>query len=148
MGLPIELKAVGASAGKKLLPVEIRKTARALASKTVVEQMTAFRSYGVMGDWDRRWTTMDRAYEVEQLRLFQKMVRRGLIYRKYKPVYWSPSSRTALAEAELEYNENHISTAAYVKFPIASVPPDFTNGVGERLCAVVWTTTPLDASCQ
>ncbi len=140
-GLPIELKAVGAAQGSNMAPVEIRKAARELASKTVVDQMAAFRSYGVMGDWDRRWTTMDLAYEVKQLRLFQKMVRKGLIYRSYKPVYWSPSSRTALAEAELEYNEKHVSTAAYVKFPIGA-PSDLLDRVGGRLYAVIWTTTP------
>lgn len=88
---------------------------------------------------------MDMAFELRQLRLFQKMVTRGLIYRKYKPVYWSPSSGSALAEAELEYNENHVSTSAYVRFPI--VGDDWRQAlsleeVEGRLYAVIWTTTP------
>ncbi|KAK0731832.1 tRNA synthetases class I-domain-containing protein [Lasiosphaeris hirsuta] len=143
-GLPIELKAVSAAEGKHMTAGAIRAAARDLASKTVVEQMQSFRTYGVMADWDQRWTTMDMDFEIRQLRLFQQMASRGLIYRKYKPVYWSPSSGTALAEAELEYNENHLSRAAYVRFPIAS---DYSQlpgmeGFSGQLFALIWTTTP------
>ncbi|KAK3329094.1 tRNA synthetases class I-domain-containing protein [Apodospora peruviana] len=143
-GLPIELKAVGAAAGKRMSAGAIRKAARALASKTIMEQMKSFRTYAVMSDWDRRWTTMDPEYEMRQLRLFQKMIGRGLVYRRYKPVYWSPSSGTALAEAELEYSENHISKAAYVKFPV-SLDGHAISGMEHltgSLYAVIWTTTP------
>ncbi|KKF97471.1 Isoleucine--tRNA ligase mitochondrial [Ceratocystis platani] len=145
-GLPIELKALEAlgKSAKDLTPAQIRKAARGLASKTIVKQMKEFQSIGIMSDWDGRWTTMDAAFEISQLRLFQHMVRRGLIYRRHKPVYWSPSSGTALAEAELEYRNDHISTAAYVKFPIAG--PQLAQGLGlptdEPLHAVIWTTTP------
>jgi isoleucyl-tRNA synthetase len=89
---------------------------------------------------------MDKDYEIRQLRLFQELVRRGLVYRKHKPVYWSPSSRTALAEAELEYNDNHLSHTAYVKFPITN--DDLNDrlpglqGFNGKLYAVIWTTTP------
>ncbi|EPE09581.1 isoleucyl-trna synthetase [Ophiostoma piceae UAMH 11346] len=152
-GLPIELKALAAAgkedAGTDLSSVGIRKIARDLASHTVLDQMSEFRSFGVMADWDGRWTTMDPEYEVRQLRLFQTLVQRGLIYRKYKPVYWSPSSHTALAEAELEYNENHISTAAYVKFPLhvpvgQALPASLSAFAADRsaLSFVLWTTTP------
>ncbi|KAK4153310.1 hypothetical protein C8A00DRAFT_33935 [Chaetomidium leptoderma] len=143
-GLPIELKAVDAAAGKRMSAGAIRGAARQLASKAVLDQMTSFRTYAVMGDWDARWTTMDMAYEIRQLRLFQQMARRGLVYRRYKPVYWSPSSGTALAEAELEYNEDHVSKAAYVRFPVvdgfAGLPG--LDGFRGRLFVVVWTTTP------
>jgi isoleucyl-tRNA synthetase len=106
--------------------------------------MKSFRSYAVAADWDARWATMDMAYEIRQLRLFQKMARRGLVYRRFKPVYWSPSSGTALAEAELEYNEAHVSKAAYVRFPVIG---DFEGlpgmeGFKGDVYAVVWTTTP------
>ncbi|KAL2173520.1 tRNA synthetases class I-domain-containing protein [Thermothelomyces heterothallicus CBS 202.75] len=143
-GLPIELKAVDVAAGKSMSPGAIRKAARKLAAKTVTEQMKAFRTYGVMADWDARWTTMDMAYEVRQLRLFQRMVRRGLVYRRYKPVYWSPSSGTALAEAELEYNEAHVSKAAYVRFPVVGGHEGLPglDRLEGRLYAVIWTTTP------
>jgi isoleucyl-tRNA synthetase len=87
---------------------------------------------------------MDLAYELRQLRLFQHLVRRGLIYRRYKPVYWSPSSGTALAEAELEYNEAHVSTAAYVRFPIIGNWRDLLSlpDLPGSLYAIIWTTTP------
>ena len=135
---------MGAAEGKHMSPGAIRKAARKLASKTVVGQMKSFRSYAVMSDWEARWTTMDKAYEMRQLRLFQKMTRRGLVYRKYKPVYWSPSSGTALAEAELEYNENHLSRAAYVRFPVVGAYEHLPGleGLEGRLFAVIWTTTP------
>ncbi|KAK5992703.1 Isoleucine--tRNA ligase [Cladobotryum mycophilum] len=143
-GLPIEMKALESSSTKGLSPVKIRESARRLASKTVLDQMKGFQSFAVMSDWENRWTTMDRAYEIRQLRVFQKMVRNGLIYRKHKPVYWSISSRTALAEAELEYKDDHISTAAYVKFPIvsdwSSIPG--LSGFKGPLYAAIWTTTP------
>src|SRR6266542_1498846 len=90
-GLPIEMKAVGANARHTMSPIAIRQTARALASQTIADQMQSFRSFGVMGDWENRWTTMDPAFEIRQLRLFQEMARKGLVYRKFKPVYWSPT---------------------------------------------------------
>ncbi|KAI1502935.1 isoleucyl-tRNA synthetase [Biscogniauxia marginata] len=147
-GLPIELKALEKSQEAKLTPLEIRKSARNLASNTVLKQMASFRSYGIMADWDQRWTTMDAAYEMRQLRLFQKMVKKELIYRKFKPVYWSPSSRTALAEAELEYKDDHISHAAWIRFPVVDswkmLPQleDLQAKVKGTLYAVIWTTTP------
>ncbi|KAI5859568.1 isoleucyl-tRNA synthetase [Durotheca rogersii] len=147
-GLPIELKALEKSQGAKLTPVEIRKSARNLASGTVLKQMKSFQSYGVMADWGRRWTTMDAAFELRQLRLFQQMVKKGLIYRRFKPVYWSPSSKTALAEAELEYKDDHVSNAAWVKFAITDewkLLPQFEpllDKIQGRLYAVIWTTTP------
>jgi isoleucyl-tRNA synthetase len=103
----------------------------------VKEQMASFRSYAVMADWTGKWTTMNHSYEIRQLGLFQALVRMGLIYRKRKPVYWSPSSRTALAEAELEYKEDHVSHAAYVRFPTS-----LAHDRGGKVYAMVWTTTP------
>ncbi|KAI2641062.1 tRNA synthetases class I-domain-containing protein [Xylaria nigripes] len=147
-GLPIELKALQNAAESKLTPVEIRKSARNLASNTVQKQMKSFRSYGVMGDWDQKWTTMDRAYEMRQLRLFQQMAKKGLIHLKFKPVYWSPSSQTALAEAELEYKDDHVSHAAWVRFPITDEWrslqqfQSLRDQVKGNLYAVIWTTTP------
>jgi len=147
-GLPIELKALEAAQGKKLSRLEIRKAARNLASNTIVKQMKGFKSYGVMADWDSRWTTMDTAFEIRQLRLFQAMVRKGLVYRKFKPVYWSPSSQTALAEAELEYRDDHVSNASWIRFPITEswkAQPklnDLESKIPGQLYAVIWTTTP------
>ncbi|KAG8160038.1 hypothetical protein KVR01_010675 [Diaporthe batatas] len=148
-GLPIELKALEALGVREMAPVDVRSAARELATNTVLSQMREFRSYAVMADWDRRWTTMDPAFEIRQLELFLGMVRGGLIYRRYKPVYWSPSSGTALAEAELEYKENHTSSAAYVTFPVAASADSgaalgqiLGEGFSGQLYALIWTTTP------
>ncbi|PGG96928.1 isoleucine-tRNA ligase [Helicocarpus griseus UAMH5409] len=151
-GLPIELKAlqvqkelgkgdeigIGGAAA-------VRKAAKQLAEKTVLEQMDGFKKWAVMADWEHAWKTMDKGFEKKQLDVFLKMVEKGLIYRRFKPVFWSPSSRTALAEAELEYKEDHKSTAGLVRFPLVSMPsklrdmlPADTSGIS----AVIWTTTP------
>ncbi|KAG6024002.1 hypothetical protein E4U41_001894 [Claviceps citrina] len=144
-GLPIEMKALGSNpTAGGLTPVKVRQAATRLASQAITEQMKGFQSFGIMADWNNKWTTMDREYEIRQLRVFQKMVRHGLIYRKHKPVYWSVSSRTALAEAELEYRDDHVSHAAYVKFSIVSDTssiPGLATFQGP-VFAAVWTTTP------
>ena len=97
-----------------------------------------------MADWGQAWKTMDKSFEIKQLGVFKKMVKKGLIFRRYKPVYWSPSSRTALAEAELEYKDAHQSTAAYVKFPLERLPEKLVDRLpgGSNISAVIWTTTP------
>ncbi|KAI9780149.1 MAG: isoleucine-tRNA ligase [Geoglossum umbratile] len=164
-GLPIELKAlqqkqqqqqqqqqrepgsVAPTNGTHLRvdAVTVRDIARELANKTVEEQKRGFKGWGVMGDWDGAWKTMDRKFETRQLGVFRRMVGKGLIYRRHKPVYWSPSSGTALAEAELEYRVDHESTAAFIKFPVTGIPSHLANRPGvdlARLHAVVWTTTP------
>ncbi|KAK6376374.1 isoleucine-tRNA ligase [Exophiala oligosperma] len=140
-GLPIELKALehhGWARGQGVDPVAIRKAARKFAYKTVDKQMAGFRSWGVMGDWENHWLTMQKDFELRQLSVFQAMAEHGLIYRKNKPVYWSPSSGTALAEAELEYQEDHVSNAALVKFQLNGR----ITSVDEPVYALIWTTTP------
>ena len=145
-GLPIEIKALEQHGWKERNASDalaVRAAARAFAQDAVEEQMKGFKSWGVMGDWEGHWKTMDKSFELRQLVVFKEMANKGLIYRKHKPVYWSPSSRTALAEAELEYKEDHVSTAALVKFPIEMKtlfkPLSDTT---PTLHAVVWTTTP------
>jgi isoleucyl-tRNA synthetase len=126
-------------------PVSVRAAARELATRTVEEQKKGFKEWAVMGDWDNAYKTMDRGFEIRQLEVFKKMFEKGLIYRQFKPVYWSPSSRTALAEAELEYDENHKSTAAFVRFPVVlvkSLRDGALKSVGGPLGVVIWTTTP------
>jgi len=149
-GLPIEIKALEQVRAKSedgevhLDAIGVRRAARSLASKTVKEQKKGFREWGVMADWEFSWTTMAKGFELKQLGVFLAMTKQGLIFRRYKPVYWSPSSKSALAEAELEYNENHESMAAYIKFQISGIPePLKGRGVNvEHLHAVIWTTTP------
>jgi isoleucyl-tRNA synthetase len=145
-GLPIEIKALEHHGWKERQAsnaLAVRAAARAFAQGAVEEQMKGFKSWAVMGDWEGHWKTMDKSFELRQLGVFKEMADRGLIYRKHKPVFWSPSSLTALAEAELEYNEDHVSTAALVKFPIVkntAFKP--LADIMPTLHAVIWTTTP------
>ncbi|KAI4159701.1 MAG: hypothetical protein LQ342_006394 [Letrouitia transgressa] len=150
-GLPIELEALkqlkrDGAVGKveQAPPARIRQTARHLAQRTVEKQMASFRRWGIMADWHNAWKTMDSGFEIRQLNVFREMVQAGLIYRRYKPVYWSPSSKTALAEAELEYKADHLSTAAYVKFPMRIPLKEKLTTVN----AVIWTTTPWTLSAN
>ena len=146
-GLPIEVKALQAlhKTHESLGPVAVRQVARALAEKTVDEQKQGFKQWAVLGDWDQAYRTMDTDYILRQLDVFKAMVSRNLISRELKPIYWSPSSGTALAEAELEYDEAHTSTAAFIRFPLAQIPQRL-EGMAEidksQLGVLIWTTTP------
>lgn len=150
-GLPIEIKALealkereGEAAQGRLDAVGIRKVARELAVKTVEEQKEGFKEWGVMADWDHPYLTLNKEFELKQLGVFLEMTKQGLIFRRYKPVYWSPSSKSALAEAELEYNDKHESRAAFVKFQVVGTPKALQQRKvnSENLHAVIWTTTP------
>lgn len=159
-GLPIEIKAleqwreqesngtalVGKGTEHELRdPLRTRQIARALAQKTLEKQKAQFKGWGIMADWENPWTTMDEGFEIKQLGVFNKMVSKGLIYRRFKPVYWSPSTRTALAEAELEYRDDHVSTAAFVIFPLDTLSDGLRSkleGQSKDLSCVIWTTLP------
>ncbi|KAK7595517.1 hypothetical protein V9T40_013342 [Parthenolecanium corni] len=143
-GLPIELKAIS-DEKNKLSPLEIRQTARAFATSAIEEQKRAFKKWGLLADWEKGcYYTFDKSYVQNQLQQFYKLYEKSLIYRDLKPVYWSPSSRTALAEAELEYNEKHVSKSVIVPFEIdkSSLPSSFAVSEEKNLFALVWTTTP------
>ncbi|KAJ1658421.1 isoleucine-tRNA ligase [Dispira simplex] len=147
-GLPIELKTLASLKHKKqvdLDPLTIRRQARQMALKTLECQKKDLETWGILADWKVCYKTLDLDYEIRQLRVFQSMVEKGYIYRRTRPVYWSPSSRSALAEAELQYNENHQSRSVYVRFPLEvsqgeliDILPKGTRGV----FALIWTTTP------
>uniref|UniRef100_A0A3P8UCB2 Isoleucine--tRNA ligase, mitochondrial n=1 Tax=Cynoglossus semilaevis TaxID=244447 RepID=A0A3P8UCB2_CYNSE len=139
-GLPIELKALGELGTSGLSPLQIRQKAREFAQKAIARQKAAFQRWGVMADWDRCYHTFDGSYEAAQLKVFQEMHSKGFIYRDYKPVFWSPSSRTALAEAELEYDPHHVSRAVYVTFPLIKLPPQMDDS--KLVSVLVWTTQP------
>ena len=147
-GLPIELKvlqSMKASERAALTPVTLREKAKAFALETVEKQKEQFKRYGVWGDWERPYVTLQSEYEAAQLRVFGKMVTNGHVYRGRKPVYWSPSSRTALAEAELEYPDGHTSRSVYVGLEVVGVGAgveDTLRGVFEGARIAVWTTTP------
>ncbi|EGG24008.1 isoleucyl-tRNA synthetase [Cavenderia fasciculata] len=147
-GLPIESKAfesIRREKSDRMTPVEIRKTAKAYAEKEIRKQMASFRSWGIMGDWEAPYITMAPDYEVAQLETFYDMYKRGYVYRGIKPVHWSPSSRTALADAELEYNDNHVSQSIFVKFAVTQSSNAHILAAmsrGDKVHAVIWTTTP------
>ncbi|XP_068607883.1 isoleucine--tRNA ligase, mitochondrial [Brachionichthys hirsutus] len=145
-GLPIELKALGGPGAGGLDPLQVRQKGtvdRAFAAEAIARQKAAFQRWGVMADWDRCYYTYDGAYEAAQIKVFQEMHQKGFIYQDFKPVFWSPSSRTALAEAELEYNPEHVSRAIYATFPLTTPPSALASVAGlEKVSAVVWTTQP------
>jgi isoleucyl-tRNA synthetase len=132
-GLPIEYKVVKES--RDLSPLEVRKKSEAFARKYVDLQREQFKRLGVFGDWDNPYLTMDPKYEAEILRAFAVFVEKNLVYQSMKPVFWSTGAQTALAEAEVEYQERD-DTAVYVKFPIA------TGDLAGKASIAIWTTTP------
>jgi isoleucyl-tRNA synthetase len=151
-GLPIEHQVMKDLGEKKkgLDAVAIRKLCRDYAEKYYRIQREEFKRLGVLGDWDRPYLTMHPAYEATILREFGKFVARGGVYKGLKPVLWCTADQTALAEAEVEY-ENHTSPSIYVTFPLVSKPhtlgsaavfglpfPDDVKAVS----VVIWTTTP------
>lgn len=136
-GLPIELKALSAHKSDNSDPLKTRQIAKNFALKTMDKQSKDFQRWAIMGEWDNPYRTLSPAYEADQLKIFNDMFKKGLIYRSHKPVYWSPSSKTALAESELEYNENHVSRSVYVSFPVDN-PRNSTIDKS----FLVWTTTP------
>jgi isoleucyl-tRNA synthetase len=147
-GLPIELKVLQAmkpEERKQLTPLKLRQKAKEFALKTVDEQRESFKRYGVWGDWEHPYLTLKPEYEAAQIGVFGQMVLKGYIYRGLKPVHWSPSSRTALAEAELEYPEGHTSRSLYAAFEVTSLPPALQGPLDPflgELAVAIWTTTP------
>ena len=112
-GLPIEYKVVKETRG--LSPLEVRQRSEAFARKFIEIQREQFKRLGVFGDWEHPYLTMNPAYEAEILRAFAVFVEHGLVYESLKPVFWSTGAQTALAEAEVEY-QDRVDTAVYVKF--------------------------------
>jgi len=142
-GLPIELQ-VQNSLGKRkedLKVSELRRECRKYANKFVDVQREEFKRLGVLGDWDNPYLTMDYTYQADIVREFAKMVGKGFLYRGKKPVYWCPKCETALAEAEVEY-EDKTSPSIYVKFEVTSGLEKFEFLKGYRPYVVIWTTTP------
>ncbi len=157
-GLPIELKVLqGLSSEERggLGPLDLRRKAHAYALEQVAIQKAGFRRWGIWAEWDRPYLTLNKDYEAAQIGVFGQMVLAGHIYRGLKPVHWSPSSRTALAEAELEYPDGHTSPSVYVAFPVVELPAALAAALAEvgihgptdtshreQLFVAIWTTTP------
>src|SRR6185503_17928537 len=132
-GLPIELAVERElqAGDKRLPPAEFRRACRDYAMKFVEIQRNEFERLGVLGDWEHPYLTLDATYEAAIASALATFARGGWLYRGKKPVIWCPRDRTALAEAEIEY-ENHTSPSVYVRFPLE-------KGGGSL---VIWTTTP------
>ncbi|MBF0188615.1 MAG: isoleucine--tRNA ligase [Magnetococcales bacterium] len=149
-GLPIETKVEQELKKEKLKkedvdPVEFRKRCRSFASRWVDIQRGEFERLGVIGDWENPYLTMDYRFEADIIRELGKFLVNGGLYRGAKPVYWCSHDVTALAEAEVEY-EDHVSTSIYVTFPLAEgeslsdVDPVLDGSAPTSV--VIWTTTP------
>jgi len=139
-GLPIEFRVVKSSAG--LTPLQVRQKSEEYARKFIDIQRGQFRRLGVFGDWDHPYLTLDPSYEAAIIRSFGKMVEKGLVYRSKKPVLWSTGAQTALAEAEVEYQEK-TSPAIFVKFSVDNEEASRTGLPHDKpLSVVIWTTTP------
>ena len=156
-GLPIELKVLQglkSSERAELTPVSLRKKAHAYALEQVEGQKAGFRRWGIWADWEQPYLTLQKDYEAAQIGVFGAMVLAGHIYRGLKPVHWSPSSRTALAEAELEYPDGHSSPSVFAAFPAVELPSGLASTLEQAglppaqatadggLAVAIWTTTP------
>ena len=142
-GLPIEnaIQKKGVNRKEVSIP-EFRDLCDKYAHEQVATQMAGFKRLGVEADFDHPYITLQHEFERDQIRVFGKMVEKGLIYKGLKPVYWSPSSESALAEAEIEYKDI-TSKAIYFTFDLVD-----GKGVLENAKLAVWTTTPWTLPCN
>lgn len=143
-GLPIELKVdqkLG-QAKRDLSKAEIRQECRKYAHEWVDVQSEEFRRLGIFGDWENPYLTMTSDYEAATARELARFAERGSLYKGRKPIHWCSSCVTALAEAEVEYDDHH-SPSIYVKFPYHDQLPKELDGLQDKpLSFVIWTTTP------
>jgi isoleucyl-tRNA synthetase len=143
-GLPIEHqvdKMLG-DRKKELSTASIRQECRAYATKYIEIQKKEFKRLGVLGVWEDPYLTMNPGYVAQIVREFATLVDRGSVYRGRKPIYWCAQCRTALAEAEVEYQE-HTSPSVYVRFPFLSdLPGPMKDVRKEKASVLIWTTTP------
>lgn len=137
-GLPIEQALTKKGVKRKEMSVsEFREKCKEFALNQIELQKKDFKRLGVSGDFDNPYITLKPEYEAAQLRLFGEMAAKGLIYKGLKPVYWSPSSESSLAEAEIEYHDKR-SPSIYVAFDVK----DGKDVVDEDAQFIIWTTTP------
>jgi len=136
-GLPIEtaLSKKGVNR-KKLTKSQYRNLCKQYAEEQIERQRKQFKRLGILGEWSNPYVTFQHEYEADQVLIFSKMVEKGLIYKGLKPVFWSPSSETALAEAEIEYIDIK-DTSIYVAFKLSENTEEFNN-----VSLIIWTTTP------
>lgn len=141
-GLPIEQAALAALAEKNVTPdiLTLRETCREHAEKFISVQTEQFQRLGVFGLWEHPYNPLEYRYEAELVRVFRRLVERGFIYRGLRPVLWSPTVQTALADTEIVY-QPYVSTAIYVAFALREDPDGVFAGL-TNVYTVIWTTTP------
>src|SRR3954468_19665366 len=147
-GLPIELKVDRELGPKKreMSTADFCRACRAFAERYIGTMTAQFQRLGVLGTWDEPYVTMDFRYQAAIARAFGRFVDQGLVYKGKKPVHWCIHCRTALAEAEVEYEE-HMSPSIYVEFPLpAANAGELVSRVpelaGHDISVLIWTTTP------
>ncbi|MEA3142480.1 MAG: isoleucyl-tRNA synthetase [Gammaproteobacteria bacterium] len=151
-GLPIEMQVekTHGRVGQKISAKEFRTACREYAIKQVELQRSEFKRLGVLGDWDHPYLTMAPRFEAEQLRAFALIIKNGHVYKGFKPVHWCLNCRSALAEAEVEY-EDKTSPSVYVRFQVVdgaelaarmAIPPEQRGSVDDPTSLAIWTTTP------
>ena len=144
-GLPIEIK-VDNDLGRKKLemdPLQVRAACRAYAQKYLELQRQQFKRLGVFGRWDNPYSTMTPQYESVVVETFFSFYEQGLVYKGLKSVYWCIHDKTALAEAEVEY-ENHSSPSVWVRYPLTSDAGKLSPALAgmKNVATIIWTTTP------
>ena len=140
-GLPIEWKIMEelGEKAKNMTPLQIRQECKKYALKWIEKQKEGFKRLGILGNWENPYITLMPEYEAEQLKVFKEIYENGYVYKGLKPVYWSPTTETALAEAEIEYKDVE-SHSIYVKFEGTQ---DLLDKLGvEEASILIWTTTP------
>lgn len=143
-GLPIEQELTKAGHDRKKMDIVAwRQLAHDYALKQVDLQRTDFKRLGVLGDWDHPYLTLNPQYEAQEIRVFEAMVKKGLIYRGSKPIFWSWSSESALAEAEVEYHDLESTSLYYANKVI-----DGKGLLDQDTYLVVWTTTPFTVTAS
>lgn len=143
-GLPIEQAVTNSGVDRKSMDkADFRALCEKYAYEQIEKQKKGFKELNVLADWDHPYITLQKELEARQIEVFAEMDKKGLIFKGLKPVYWSPSSESALAEAEIEYHDRKDSSI-YVAFPV--VEGNDTVNVGDNL--VIWTTTPWTLPCN
>ena len=143
-GLPIEQAVTNSGVDRKSMDkADFRALCEKYAYEQIEKQKKGFKELNVLADWDHPYLTLQKELEARQIEVFAEMAKKGLIFKGLKPVYWSPSSESALAEAEIEYHDRKDSSI-YVAFPV--VEGNDTVNVGDNL--VIWTTTPWTLPCN
>ena len=141
-GMPIESAIIKQNKlNRKQMPVpEFRSACHEFAQHYMDVQSEGFQRMGVLGDWEHPYATMHPSFEAEEVKVFGEMYKRGYIYKGLKPVYWCPHDETALAEAEIEYQDDPCTTV-YVKFPLHDDQGKLDGYDKSKISFVIWTTT-------